>query len=342
MKFSVRMFCASAVVAVAGTIQAQSTPTYSYYDEAPASGVAYRDALANGGTEASGLIENKSIAKGVSNTSLYGGACCDSHCGCYDCCCGPSWVVRAGAVILTRNGPSFTVPAGQAITESSDFDWVGGPDIYVAKNINGTDWIEARYFSVRSWNADYTLDDGFAIFEGDYNARLYSTEINLRRQYSDRLALLVGFRWVELHEQFNNELAAGGFSFSTGTGNYLYGAQIGADGVLWSRGGPFRVEGWAKAGIFGTHATGHFVNSVDFDETTNEGEVSFVGDLAINGVYQVNDRIGLRAGYQLLWIEGVATAGDQLQYSVTPPPLPLDTSGGIFAHGVLLGVDFTW
>ncbi len=252
------------------------------------------------------------------------------------------WDIRAGAVILNRSGPVLSAPPTTSVSNVSDFDWIGGPDIYVARRITDTDSIEARYFSVIGWSAEYDYTDPVLFFNGTYDASLYSTEVNVRRQHTDRVAFLAGFRWLELHELMNNADRFSSFAFATRTANYLYGAQAGVDAILWDRGGPFRIEGNAKAGIYGTVAQAHYTNTAGFNDVANDSLVSFVGDMAFTAVYQFTDRIALRAGYQLLWMQGVALAGDQLQFSQDVPPLPLDTLGGMFAHGALVGMELTW
>ncbi|MGD9719626.1 MAG: hypothetical protein AB7O59_00225 [Pirellulales bacterium] len=61
-----------------------------------------------------------------------------------------------------------------------------------------------------------------------------------------------------------------------------------------------------------------------------------MGDSSFTGVIQLTDNLALRAGYQLLWVSGVATASDQL------PATSLDTSGDVFLHGALVGAEAGW
>jgi len=252
------------------------------------------------------------------------------------------WDIRAGAVILNRSGPVLSAPPTTSVSNVSDFDWIGGPDIQIARRFNDTDSIEVRYFSAIGWSAEFDYADPVLSFNGTYDASLFSTEVNVRRQHSDRIAFLAGFRTLELHELMNNADRFSSFAFATRTANYLYGAQAGVDAVLRDRGGPFRIEGNAKAGIYGTVAQAHYTNTAGFNQAANDSLVSFVGDMAFTAVYQFTDRLAFRAGYQLLWIEGLALAGDQLQFSQDVPPLPLDTLGGMFAHGALVGFELTW
>ena len=49
----------------------------------------------------------------------------------------------------------------------------------------------------------------------------------------------------------------------------------------------------------------------------SSGNVAFVGDLNLTAIYQINSVWGARLGYNLIWIEGVALAPDQLDFTNT-------------------------
>jgi len=66
--------------------------------------------------------------------------------------------------------------------------------------------------------------------------------------------------------------------------------------------------------------------------------VAFVGELSLVPMYRLNNSWTLRCGYNLLWIEGVALAPDQLDFSIAQTG-GQDTNGGIFAHGVNVGLE---
>ena len=72
------------------------------------------------------------------------------------------------------------------------------------------------------------------------------------------------------------------------------------------------------------------------------GQVSFVGEIGLTGVYQWTDHIAFRGGYQVLWVEGIAVASDQLTAVDVLSASGINTDGGIFYHGALASIDFTW
>ncbi len=57
-------------------------------------------------------------------------------------------------------------------------------------------------------------------------------------------------------------------------------------------------------------------------------------------MYRLDDVWTLRGGYNLLWIEGVALAPDQLDFTDTPTSgTSLDIDSGVFAHGFSAGLE---
>jgi hypothetical protein len=112
--------------------------------------------------------------------------------------------------------------------------------------------------------------------------------------------------------------------------------------------------GWdvtGKAGIFGNDV-GQRQFVVEFDSndiplvlagpTHRDGSrVSFVGELGLSLTYKVSDRLSLRGGYNVMWIEGIALAADQLDFDVLAGTwgTALRDSGGVFLHGASVGLE---
>lgn len=170
--------------------------------------------------------------------------------------------------------------------------------------------------------------------------------------------LLAGFRYVSLEEQ-------AGMAFtccSTGptgplTSNYnvqssnnLFGGQLGARGRLsWDR---WAVEGWAKAGVFGnaeSQSQGPIVDpggvsTVVRTARSSQGwETAFVGDLNATLVYRLTSVWGVRMGYNLIWIDGVALAPNQWDFSTNADAgKTLVGGGGVLLSGANLGLEARW
>ncbi len=291
----------------------------------------------------------------------------------YDCdaCCDPLWIVRGGAVILHRSTPAnltifsdTTTGAEIANARQFHFGWAAGPDIGVMRRLSPGDYLEVRYFNITGFvaqqnivapgafniNTDPPVGSPFgANIDATYGSALFNTEVNFRRRFSPQATWLAGFRTIQVRDDFaaSVDLAQPGVhaNFDLRTHNFLYGAQTGLDLNLWNRGGPLSIDGLFKAGIFGNSANQRTSDISTFNGTQvfqanlndGRGQVAFVGEIALTGVYRVTDRFSLRAGYQLLWIDGVALATDQFPALNFPAQNGIHTTGTLFYHGALVG-----
>jgi hypothetical protein len=314
-------------------------------------------------------------ALGIEVTDLSEGesACCSSgeemDCEGCDFECGPRWTVTADALILERRDPSGSVlvfntaaPAQDLNASDFDFPFQGRVDLSLARHFAGNNALEVRYFGLDGWNAAAatatTAGDllqvnaalpvltfaGTAI-DATNSSDLHNVELNAQHRFGERLAVLGGFRYAELDEQFGIDLADAPipFSYDTRTRNRLWGGQIGADLVLWDRGGPVTVEGVGKAGIYANaaahdsrYSTGVFAPTAGGQRTAT----AFIGELGVTGLCQLTERLSFRGGYRLLWIDGVALATDQVAVSDFLAQTGLDASGDAFYHGVFLGLEY--
>jgi hypothetical protein len=167
------------------------------------------------------------------------------------------------------------------------------------------------------------------------------------------LEWFVGFRYLSLREDLRisgartvDTLDETGF-YDTTSRNDLFGAQLG--GRIRRCYGRFSWEATGKAGIFGNSA-GQEQVFVDYPgfllrPTTgaNGGNVAFVGELDLTGIYQINQTWGLRLGYSLMFIDGVALAPSQTDFTFTSTSgTALNTNGNLFLHGVNVGLEARW
>ena len=164
-------------------------------------------------------------------------------------------------------------------------------------------------------------------------------------------SLLAGFRYLRLNENFN----LNGTDFDEGTSDYhirtkndLYGFQLGA---RWRRG--YGCWGWevtGKAGIYGNDCEQQqyvtdFPPPFMLREPRHhrDGKVAFVGELNLNLTYQLTQCWGIRGGYNFMWLNGVALAPDQLDFTHTAySGTGLRNSGAAFLHGASIGVEACW
>jgi hypothetical protein len=349
-----------AFLSLVGGIVRANPPEAVVVDDVSAAGVAAE--LATFGATASVTDANAWSSAG----GPVGGDCavCED-----DCCCPPLWTVQAGAIILSRSSRSALLledtVTGDPLLDASDFNspWAVGVEFAIRRQLDDCRALEVRYFQVDGWESQETITTspiwnfptdpplfglGVATIDASYATRLYSTEINLRRASSDWLTWLVGFRWVELYEDLalNADFGGNAALVEFTTANRLYGGQVGADAVLWDNGSALRVDGIFKAGLFGNASSQEFAVTQSigpaFTAEDSQGELAFLGEINFVGVYQWTDNIALRGGYQLLWLEGIATAPDQVAALDVLGASGIDTTGSAFYHGALLGVEVAW
>lgn len=290
-------------------------------------------------------------------------------------CCGPLWTVYGDGVFLHRSGPTnavlFNNGAGNPVLNAADlgFDTSAGFRIGLIRHqVLGTAWdLETVYMGVDGWRAatgvlpSVGTEIPFITPLGDslnsahnwafYRSELHNVEINGRRPVRDWLSFLVGFRYLELNEElrlFQNTFVGADENLtatSLDATNHLIGFQIGADGQIWNR-GRLELDCVLKAGIYNNNATTQTLRSqslvVDVDSArASNDHTAFIGEIGLTGLYKLDRGWAIRGGYQLLWIEGVALASDQI--AVSDPnagTATVDTSGSPFYHGAFVGLEY--
>lgn len=312
----------------------------------------------------------------ANEVSCSGGCVCGTE-SCRDDYCRPLWSVSAGAIILHRSTlqPSTIVETyyptpTSTLLDASDFKfgWSAGADIGVTRRVDKCDVIDAiefHYFGVQDWQADTSIMTGdfwriphitrfapAAQIDTSYQSQLQSAELNVLRDSScNRVTWIAGARWIGLDERMDvacrlsPSVPFAHFYFPAH--NSLFGGQIGAAIKLWENGGPLHINCTSKAGLYGNTAT----NRCEIVDTAGRhnlltsdqrNQVAFVGDIGLAAVYQLTDQIALQGGYQLLWIQGAAIAGDQAAVANSNTHDGIASNGGVFYHGATANVTLTW
>ncbi len=275
--------------------------------------------------------------------------------------------------------PETLDPAGTAL-DAADFQsgMASGPRFALFRHTGDMGAIEFNYLRVQSFTASQTLPlEQFGYYDaqprglyccgtdiprdaatGTLSSSLQSAEVNRRFPTDGRLGWLMGFRWVEWNDSLGlaslTTLANPPFtnSYLTRTSNDLYGMQIGADSILYGLGRPFRVEGIGKAGIFYNDArqTSRYTTTEGSEQTlavsTSVGQAAFVGELGVTGIYDITDRISIRAGYAIFWLGSLALAPAQFDANKLCPETPIqgatNTAGSVVVQGLSLGLEGRW
>jgi hypothetical protein len=275
--------------------------------------------------------------------------------------------VGSGVPLISAGDPQFPVAAGVRA-------------FYGERNPNECGW-ELGYFGVYGMSAsriatatppqylqmpgpignDLTADGESALVK--YNSVINSAEANVFRtsnywrDYTESwltLDWLAGFRYVGVEEQasINTTCCINTTDtlvpYSVRTRNNMFGGQIGSRARwTWER---WAVEGWAKAGILGNSQKQIQDPLIDYTGFQQRGalsatgtDVGFIGDINLSVIYRLTDVWGIRAGYNTVWINGLALAPNQFDFTNTSVSgTGLNSGDGIFLNGANLGLEARW
>ena len=265
-----------------------------------------------------------------------------------------------------------------ASTNDLDFPFSGGLRAYVGHRICGGWALELGYFGLFDATATTTitgdlslpgdLGPGTNVFFGadrmtlDYTSRLHGGELNfvcctsccepccLPRCQS--CEWIYGLRYLRVDESLNigaERLEVGGLetgSYDVRSSNDLYGAQFGLR-MRHCR-GPWSLEGTGKVGLFGNDANMNqtvtdFPDFIVRQTSASDSDVAFLAELNATLVRQISDHWFVRGGYNLIWIDGLALAPDQLDFTLASTSgTTIDTGNTMFLHGANIGLEARW
>jgi hypothetical protein len=205
---------------------------------------------------------------------------------------------------------------------------------------------------------------------------LYSAEINGRYDVSPRVNVLAGFRWLKLNDNLQGTLTPGDRTapewktscpfcdlfqvtpdgpigmlppfWTAGTTNNLYGVQIGAAGTLleFDR---LSVDGRVTIGLFENHAeqsAGVSIQKIVYPATAMANGAAFVSEAGLQLKYRVMQGLSLKAGYEVLWLVGVALAPGQIGETYAAPSnvraLGVNHGSNVIFQGATFGLEYSF
>ena len=190
-----------------------------------------------------------------------------------------------------------------------------------------------------------------------YNSNLQGVEANLVRcticcDRGRSVEFLTGFRYFNLADNFSLtsfDSSESSTTYNVNTTNQLYGGQVGVR--LRRCYGQWSFEGTGKAGLYGNDAQQQSDALLDFPNNFevrpavggDTSQVAFASDLNFTAIYQLNSTWGVRGGYNLMWLDGVSLAPDQLDFtnsSTSGTAITADST--VFLHGINLGLEARW
>lgn len=163
-----------------------------------------------------------------------------------------------------------------------------------------------------------------------------------------------GLFWAGLEEQAALQVTAftgePSTSYRVATSSNLFGGQLGLRGRrTWDR---FSLEGWLKAGLGGAWLAqssapiqSPLVPNFDYrrGRTAVDTGMGFLSSMNLSMAYRFSEVWGLRLGYNLAWLSGVALAANQWDFTDTAASgTGVRGAGGVFLHGANVGLEARW
>lgn len=214
--------------------------------------------------------------------------------------------------------------------------------------------------------------DGSFLHTISYNSELHNGEVNFRRRWVSPVQFvqgswLAGVRYFDLDERFgfaaegplNNTFTFNNRRFAnidTHTRNQLTGFQVGGD--LWVTLVPgLMIGAEGKTGIYGNHAEVETQVSTNSIPTASEfmqgGQTAFLSEFTASAVYRLTYSWSVRASYNVLYVDNVALAPENINtrdYSnalgggaFTGDRFPfLETDGEALYQGWSIGGEFLY
>ncbi len=259
------------------------------------------------------------------NTELFpwisGPGACDQW------CVGPKWGVEAGGLMMFRDDADWNrviADVGGAPTLLDQFEYGPGGRIFVTGYSDAGYGIQVGYEGINDWDATLALDSGREI---NYQARLNSVEMNFLPNVASPWKWIAGVRYIQLDEDFLDNQ-----SVDRLLENRLFGFQLGGRRDAWQFGSRVTLQTYANAGIYYNKFRR---DDVDVASTVRRdlSEIAFAGEAGAAAAFRLNHCTALRAGYQILALDGVGTG---LEASFTPG---LNTDTIIF-HGLQFGLEY--
>ena len=215
---------------------------------------------------------------------------------------------------------------------------------------------------------DLQFFDNAFVQQVQHRSRLDSFEFNYRRRWigptcTIQGSWLAGVRYAQVQEKIRwfsqGDPEVGGppgtGRYNLDVGNYMTGFQLGGDAWICILPG-LNIGFDGKAGIYGNNTSQRtLMYSVDenspfvgiVDEKVSGEQFSFLGEAALLATYRVNHQFTIRGGYQMLFVEGVATAMDNFNPTndtINPNQRVafLSDDADRFYHGFSIGAEWMW
>ena len=171
-------------------------------------------------------------------------------------------------------------------------------------------------------------------------------------------SLIIGTRVATVSEYFmfssrrnDQNFSQFGGDYQIGTQNWLWGMNFGGELISQNEFYFWGLRGRATPAMtFAANQQSLISNdqsallpprSVNRASTASEFAPGFVGDLSLFAGWNVTPNFSLKAGYDFLWVAGVATATRQFDLDNVRDN-PIDAGGQVFYNGLSIGCEGSW
>ena len=193
----------------------------------------------------------------------------------------------------------------------------------------------------------------FHNYDGGYNRRSGRPWQRCEGYDGGHVDWIGGFRWANLQDAAVLAIPPGTSpqpsTYSVNATSNLFAAQVGTRGRMAFE--QWALEGWMKIGIAGT-ALSQSQTIYDVNQPTSPyrqpmasdtAGMGMIADMNLSAIYRFNDVWGLRLGYNMMWLTGVALAPDQWDFAASRTGgTAINGTGSMFLSGANLGLEARW
>ncbi len=236
---------------------------------------------------------------------------------------------------------------------------------FTGQMVNGFDRADTQTTAYASYTNNFEIN-GRIVPRGENDRLVLEPNGRWRRecQPGTYISYLYGLRFMQIDETFRFHSQGTTTTFDTSggatpdfyTGDYdvvthnnLLGIQVGADMT-------FRHCRWSW-GI--TSKIGPYINFADQTSTVRAVDVtnadvllsndiaaakhvaSLIGEVGFEATYKFQPNLMGRAGWDLMWVTGLALAPEQVQFTTSPVD-KVNTNGSMFLQGLSLSLEWMW
>jgi len=244
-------------------------------------------------------------------------------------------------------GGRLTVGRLRDCTEGFEFVYIGPHEwVQSETRVGALDSLNSRFVGAGGVNVS-----SFKFAERQwqrYESKLHSFELSRKWWGWDVISTSFGLRYMYIGEEIRHvsvDDTDGTGRFLIGTENNLVGPQLGFE--LFKPCGRFRSSFRGKACInanfrHGQIALTNGVGGQQFDNSDDEIRIGLLGELGYFVDYQILRNVTIRAGFEMLYLTGIAAAAAQPVGILTPTTGNSITGEEVFYYGVTGGVETTW